>query len=226
MSLEHSQFAAAGQGRLDPGAEPRLPASMEGTGTRQRILLASLDLFAHRGYHGTSIRDIAAAAGVQSATLYGHFPSKDAILAELNAGGHRAHLEALQAAVDAAGDDPVDQLRAIVRRNVLQHAGYRLLAVVCNNELHSLSPAAAAPVLALRAKSEQLLRSVVGRGIARGAFAPIHRNATLAALGSMGIRIANWFPSPDVDLDAEALAEVYADLALRMLGITDPEARL
>jgi AcrR family transcriptional regulator len=48
---------------------------------RQEILHASLDLFSQSGFLGTSVRQIARAVGVNEATLYHYFPSKDAILA-------------------------------------------------------------------------------------------------------------------------------------------------
>ena len=46
---------------------PTLPPRPAADGTRGRILLAGLGLFAQHGFHGTSIRDIAAEAAVQSA---------------------------------------------------------------------------------------------------------------------------------------------------------------
>lgn len=51
--------------------------------TRQRILDAALELFCARGFHATGIVPLAEKAGVSSAALYWHFPSKDAILAAL-----------------------------------------------------------------------------------------------------------------------------------------------
>ena len=48
--------------------------------TRQRILECAADLFAKNGYTETSIRDLAAAAGLNAASIYNHFPSKNAIL--------------------------------------------------------------------------------------------------------------------------------------------------
>lgn len=47
---------------------------------RQEILDAALDLFAQRGFHGSSVRQIARAVGVNEATLYHYYPSKAAIL--------------------------------------------------------------------------------------------------------------------------------------------------
>ncbi len=50
--------------------------------TRARILAAALELFAERGFAGTSVGDVEAAAGLspRSGALYRHFPSKGALL--------------------------------------------------------------------------------------------------------------------------------------------------
>lgn len=50
---------------------------------RQAILLSSLDLFVHKGYHGTTVRDIAKRSEVSVGLLFHYFPTKQAILEEL-----------------------------------------------------------------------------------------------------------------------------------------------
>ena len=50
---------------------------------REEILAIAGGLFAEHGFHGTSIRHIASAATLSSATLYGHFPSKASMFREL-----------------------------------------------------------------------------------------------------------------------------------------------
>jgi AcrR family transcriptional regulator len=55
--------------------------------TRERLLLAAADVFARRGYDGTRVADIAAAAEVSPGALYAHFGSK----AELLVAALRAH---------------------------------------------------------------------------------------------------------------------------------------
>jgi AcrR family transcriptional regulator len=55
----------------------------EGPTTRQRILREASVIFAQKGYHGTSTREIAAAVGIQQPSLFHHFESKDAIMSEL-----------------------------------------------------------------------------------------------------------------------------------------------
>ena len=51
--------------------------------SRRYVLDAALDLFSHRGYGATSVRDVADAAGVSTGNLYHHFPDKEAIFKTL-----------------------------------------------------------------------------------------------------------------------------------------------
>jgi len=159
---------------------PTLPPRPAPDATRGRILLAGLGLFAEHGFHGTSIRDIAAGTAVQSASLYAHFPSKEAILAELVLAGHEEHHTRLVTALLQSGTDPRDRLAALVRAHVQTHTDYPMLAVVASNEMHALSPAAAAPAAAVRRRSEALLAEVLAMGRQQGVFDVVHLEATAA----------------------------------------------
>jgi AcrR family transcriptional regulator len=56
------------------------PASARTARTRERLLAAALDLFSRNGYDGTTVAQVAAAAGVTEMTFYRHFGSKEALL--------------------------------------------------------------------------------------------------------------------------------------------------
>ena len=81
--------------------------------TRERLLRAAADVFAERGYDGTRVADIAAAAGVSNGALYAHFPSK----ADLLVDALRTHGRRLLADLFAADPDRsiTDMLLAIGR---------------------------------------------------------------------------------------------------------------
>ena len=81
--------------------------------TRERLLRAAADVFAERGYDGTRVADIAAAAGVSNGALYAHFASK----ADLLADALRTHGRNLLAEMLAAdpGRPVVDLLLAVGR---------------------------------------------------------------------------------------------------------------
>ena len=72
---------------IDPSSEPGSTATSpagggprEGSATRRRILQIALSLMAQRGVDGTSMRDLASAAGLNVASLYHYFPSKRDLL--------------------------------------------------------------------------------------------------------------------------------------------------
>ncbi|MBU8894165.1 TetR/AcrR family transcriptional regulator [Corallococcus sp. H22C18031201] len=195
-----------------------LPSSATPEGTRRRILEVALQLFACRGFHDASIRDLAKALALRPSALYAHFPSKEHVLAELVRLGHEVHHEGLRAALASAGDAPVARLRALVRAHTLLHAHHPQLAVVVNEEIHALPPELAAPSLLLRERSSALLREVIEQGRTQGVFSASHPLVTGAAIATMGLRLPYWY-EPTEGLDAETLADVHAELALRMLGV-------
>jgi len=194
-----------------------LPPDPRIVGTRGRILLAGLELFAGRGYHATSIRDIAAAAGLTSASLYTHFASKEAILTELVLLGHEWHHRVLVAALVSAGGGPAEQLAELVRAHVTVHCRYPLLARVTENERIHLEPDAYAPSDALRQASWELVAEVVRRGAEQGAFDMEEPPLTQVAISYLGISASTWFAEQDV-YSPEDVGDRYAALALRMVG--------
>jgi AcrR family transcriptional regulator len=202
------------------GVDHLLPDTPGIAGTKRRILAEAMRLFADRGFYGTSIRDIADAVGIRSASLYDHFRNKEEILLTIVTIGHDGHLAAMRAALEEAGADPVAAVRALVRTHIVTHCSFPLLAIVTNAELHALSPEQAAPVLALRTEAELLALDVAVRGHEQGVFRPLNLGATLAAIGSMGLRAPHWFVPSD-DYGIEDLARDYGALALRMLGVDD-----
>ncbi len=207
---------AATDATLLPAHEPR--------GTRGAILEAGLKLFAERGYAGASIRELADAVGIQPASLYAHFPSKEHVLAELCRIGHEAQLRSIREALSACGAEPRDQVVAYVRGHVAMHTTYPMLAVVANGELYALSSRLGAGSFELREQSVQTLMDIVERGLAAGAFAVPDAWLAVAAIGAMGLRVAYWY-TPRHALSARRIADVYAEFALRILGVNSPARR-
>lgn len=198
---------------------PELPEGVTPAGTRGRVLVAALRLFAEYGYHGTSIRDIASSVGINSASLYTHYPSKEQILATLVLIGHQELHQRMQRAVVETDADPAKQLTALVRAQVLAHTDFPLLALVANQELHALSPESSAPALVLREQSRELVLQVLRHGVSSGAFSAPDLTLASIAIGSMGIRVANWF-GPDQPYTREQVAEAFAGFALQIVGAT------
>jgi AcrR family transcriptional regulator len=73
--------------------------------TREKILEAAIDLFAERGYDGTSMRDIAGAVGIRESAIYKHYAGKDAILQAIFAYAEARIYTPLPPAQNTAGRD-------------------------------------------------------------------------------------------------------------------------
>ena len=202
---------------LLPDAEALLPSSATSDGTLRRLQEVALTCFGERGYHGVSIRDLARAAGIQPSSIYAHVSSKEELLFGISMLGHTTQRDVADAAVLAAGPDPADQLRAYVRAHVHMHATYRMLARVCNRELAALSPDHEQEVRAVREASVRLLQGVLIRGERVGAFELADPFLIAAAIGAMGIRVAEWW-EPGGDYTADEVADVYAELALKLVA--------
>lgn len=182
----------------------------------RRLMAAAVESFAARGYHATTTRDIATAAGMSPAALYVHFPAKAAVLFAISRSGHERTLTMVESTI-AENDDPVDAMRTLVERFVAWHAKRHVVARVVQHELDALPPEDYRVVVDLRRRTEGLVRDVISAGVDAGVFTvPDVRTAARAVL-SLGIDVARWYtpaskPAPTV------LGKQYAELVLSMLG--------
>ena len=123
------------------GPSPRADAA------RGRLMDAAEAAFAQHGYHGTTTRHIAAAAGMSPAALYVHHASKEELLFLISRAGHEEVLSLLDVALRVS-DDPVAQLRAVVRYFTLFHVAAHDSARIVNYELAALTQRAGDPLIA------------------------------------------------------------------------------
>lgn len=95
----------------DQMATPRTARQLRADDTRARLFAAAAELFATRGYHGTTVDEIARRAGVAKGTFFVHFATKDAVITKLVRRQTRA---ALKARAEALPRGPLAALRATV----------------------------------------------------------------------------------------------------------------
>src|ERR1700722_12151714 len=91
------------------------PQNADGQRTRQAILDAALQVFAEKGYFGSSLRDIATAVGVRESALYNYFPSKEALFEALILADQQSKAECLSAVMA----DPITDVRVTLTRFVV-----------------------------------------------------------------------------------------------------------
>ena len=183
---------------------------------RTRLLAAAVASFAEKGFHGTTTRDIAAAAGMSPAALYVHHRSKEELLHQISRAGHDRTLALVRAAV-ATSDEPKEQLLRVVRAFVVHHAQGHTSARVVNYELAALSPDHLAEISTVRREIAHVVRAVVESGVAAGEFHTSDPRMTALALLSLGIDVARWYRD-EGEWTPEQIADHYCELALRIVG--------
>jgi AcrR family transcriptional regulator len=112
------------------------PRNADGQRTRAAILDAALDLFAEKGFFGTTLRDIATAVGVRESALYNYFSGKDALFEELIVSSQEEKHERLVAiAADESLDlrNALEQLATAILENYERPRQQRLFRVLLSD---------------------------------------------------------------------------------------------
>ncbi|OAN59429.1 TetR/AcrR family transcriptional regulator [Sphingobium sp. TCM1] len=157
----------------------------DGAGARRRqILEIAAQLFARKGYRGTSMRDIGEAAGVLGGSLYHHIKSKDALFVEL----HHAALDAAEARIKAAlsgEDDPWARLEAACSALLEIQLDPDSLTMPMMNDFREVPDAVRAALVDRRDRFEMLFRDLVAMlPLPTDIDRSIYRNLLLSQLNS------------------------------------------
>ena len=174
---------------------------------RKEILRAALRGFRERGYHATTLEDIAERLGVRKTALYHYFPDKESILYAC----HQESLAELERILSGVKEPEAAalQLAYLIREHV------RVMTDTLEGsplafEVTALSPERQKSVIAGRDRYERALRRVIARGIEEGEFRDVNpKTAAFAILGAINW-IARWY-RPEGALHAEELGTEFAD---------------
>jgi AcrR family transcriptional regulator len=128
---------------------------------REQILDTAATLFAERGFHGVSVVELGAACGISGPALYKHFPSKDAMLAEMLVSISEELLRVGRER-SAGAADPVDALRALVAWHVDFALRHQPLIVVQDRDWASLPDTARERVRSLQRRYVDLWAGRLG----------------------------------------------------------------
>src|SRR5947207_13582678 len=128
-------------------------------------------LFSERGYHATTMREIARELQIEGGSLYSHISGKQDLLYEIVLRGSEQFLRAAQAVI-ANGGPAREQLRELMYRHLAIMAASTARAIVHFHEWRHLEPARQAAILARRDEYEGYVRQIIRSGIAGGELAP------------------------------------------------------
>ena len=200
---------------------------------REDILRAAAEVLQRNGYEAATMKDIAAAVNLTAASLYHHFRNKDALLLAVLELGLDAVIE--QVEPTACADLPADEkLRQMIRVHVVGLTENTAVGAAMVFEIRALMQVKAPPKTASaedraafagfierrdaffagRDQFEELFRTVVREGIARGTFRPLDVPIFVKALLGAHNWVGVWY-KPDGRLSGAEIAERIADTMLK-----------
>jgi AcrR family transcriptional regulator len=136
---------------------------------RVEIFNAAVHLFLDKGFNETSMREIAAAAGVGKSTLYDYFPTKDEILVSMV----EERLKELTLEVKAIADElesPVLRLRRIILSYLDYLAANENFFLHLSIEVQRLGQTSQERIMNSRHEYQDSIRDVIEAGIQEGCF--------------------------------------------------------
>lgn len=191
---------------------------------RQAVLQAAAELFNERGFHATSLDDIAARLNVSKPTLYYYVKNKDEILLQCVSQGLEMTLEGIEASRQAGGN-AVDQLRACMQVYagiVTQPFGMCLIRVG-DEEVPEPSRT---ELRRMKSEIDHAFRRLVAQGVEEGSLAPCDPKMTAFVIAGALSWIGRWY-QPGGDYTPEQIAQqciaTLCDGVLRRVDIPAPK---
>lgn len=177
---------------------------------RERILAAAVQLFAQYGYHAATMRDIARISGIQAASIYYHYPSKQALLVEIM----DTHMRNLNANLQRIMQEslPIEQrLHEAIANHIRLHTTYKAEFFIIDTEIRALEEEQRGAILTLRDQYEIQIQSLLQEGMEQGIFRQVDIKVASYALIAMCTEVATWF-RPDGRLSVQQVIDLYTQM--------------
>src|SRR6266496_3787760 len=188
---------------------------------RDKVLAAAVQLFAEYGYHAATMRDIARIAGIQAASIYYHYASKQALLVEIM----ETHMRQLNANLEhiLSKHNTVQQcLYEAISNHIRLHTIYKSEFFIIDTEIRALEGENRAKILALRDQYEDLIQRLLQEGMEQGVLRQTDVKVSSYAIIAMCTEVAKWF-RPAGRLSVQQVIEIYCRMVTEgLLLARDP----
>jgi AcrR family transcriptional regulator len=178
---------------------------------RDELASTAARLFAERGFHGTSMGDLAEAMGVQKASLYSLTASKQELLYRAMRDGAAA----FHAGLDALSDElpAVERIRLALRSHLRVVSEQLDVATVFTREWRYLEGERRDEILAERRRYEERVRALFRDGVEAG---ELRSDLDVGAAALLVLSAANWaytwlVPGRDTDELADRFTAILVD---------------
>lgn len=177
---------------------------------RHALMLAAARMFNARGFHATSLDDVAASVGVTKPTIYHYLGNKEQVLIECMSVG----LEQLKQEAEQARTQPgtaLDRLRAFLLRYAeVNMSDFGICVIRTGDEL--LSPEGLEKLRSLKRPIDSAMRTFIAEGIEDGSIAPCDIKMTAFTLAGAVNWVSRWYDDAGPSSASQIAAKVVTVL--------------
>jgi len=185
---------------------------------REEIVRAATRLFRQKGYHATSVKEIAEAAGLLKGSIYHYIKSKEELLFEITMKGIQPAIARLEKIIADPDLSYLEKLKAALAIQIGTLTEYIDEMTIFLREKNFLSGERQEIYWKSRRYYESLFRNLIDEGIRKGEFAPFSaKYATLAIFG-----MTNWITEWYKPRGKEAMTEILNEFSRMILKMMTP----
>jgi AcrR family transcriptional regulator len=182
---------------------------------KEQILEIATRLFHEKGYHATSMRQLAENMGMEAASLYNHISGKDELLQQI-CFGMATHYNAHMEAVENDPIRPIERVEKLVRFHIGMMLTHFEEVYVTNRDWKHLKEPLLGNFLQQRKSYEKRFSQLIQQAIDAGEMIPVHPHAAVLTILSAVRGIEFWQRNPR-NISAEQLAEDLVRILLHGL---------
>jgi AcrR family transcriptional regulator len=181
---------------------------------QEQVRAAALRLFKEKGYHATSMRDIAEAVGINKGSLYSYIKSKEDLLVpvfEQAQGVLLGQIEQISADTEAS---PSDRLKRAIHAHVIAVADNLDVLTVYLSEWRQLATESLATNRGQRERYATMFHQILRDGMASGEFREMDSRIVMLGMIGMCNYLFRWY-RPDGRLTPDQIADELIELVMR-----------
>ena len=178
----------------------------------EEIFTEAVRIFREKGYHATSVQDIADAVGLQKGSLYHYISSKEELLFKIFERSTGALTQELETIV-ASSDPPTEQLCHAIQAHLTALCEHLDIYSVYLSERRVLSGRTHSRVRSEGERHARLLEHIIQQGVAAKDFRAVDSKMTAHAILGMCNWLYQWY-SPAGRLKPDEIAKIFSDLVV------------
>ncbi|MGH2508586.1 MAG: TetR/AcrR family transcriptional regulator [Ktedonobacteraceae bacterium] len=189
---------------------------------RDKIRASAVQLFAEMGYHAAPLRDIASLTGIQAASIYYYYPSKQALLVEIM----DTYMRQLNTNIERVLAQPssiLAKLYEVIASHIRLHTTYKAEFFIIDTEMRALEGENREQILALRDQYEHSLQSLLQEGMDQGILRRSDVKITSYAVIAMCTTVSSWFHAQG-RLTVQQVIDIYSQIITEglLLNVVPP----